>query len=333
MTLSFRPLTAAAALALAFAAPAAHAQSIAIALDSTPDRETQGSYRYVDTMLSTLRDMGWETESFPRDSIGGEDERLDQIRAGILDMSMSNYAVTYQFVPEMRVMQLPYTFANSQHVFDFFTESDYLDTINEELAAEGMHVLAIVPTGGMLGIFNNQKEVRSVSDMQGLRMRALDANQLEMFRMMGADGVVIPFSEVPNALQTGIANGYVNASVVPLAFGQADLFTNFTDARVIMSARVALASTAWWDGLSDEQRAQLEEASLAGLRDVFAWVETSQEESMEALEAAGIAVYRPNDDEIATFRDATASMAELLEDVDPARIEELRAMVADYAPE
>ena len=331
MTLAFRPLSAA-ALAFVLAAPV-HAQSVAIALDSTPDRETQGSYRYVDTLVSTLAGMGWDTELFPRDSIGGEDERLDQIRAGILDMSMSNYAVTYQFVPEMRVMQLPYTFANSRHVFDFFTESDYLDSVNEQLAAEGMHVLAIVPTGGMLGIFNNQKEVRSVADMQGLRMRALDANQLEMFRMMGADGVVIPFSEVPNALQTGIANGYVNASVVPLAFGQADLFTNFTDARVIISARVALVSTAWWDGLSDEQRAQVEEASLTALRDVFDWVEVTQEQSLEALEAAGIAVYRPTDEELATFREATADMADLLEGVEAERIAELRAMVAEHRPE
>jgi len=331
MTLAFRPLSAA-ALAFVLAAPV-HAQSVAIALDSTPDRETQGSYRYVDTLVSTLAGMGWDTELFPRDSIGGEDERLDQIRAGILDMSMSNYAVTYQFVPEMRVMQLPYTFANSRHVFDFFTESDYLASVNEQLAAEGMHVLAIVPTGGMLGIFNNQKEVRSVADMQGLRMRALDANQLEMFRMMGADGVVIPFSEVPNALQTGIANGYVNASVVPLAFGQADLFTNFTDARVIISARVALVSTAWWDGLSDEQRAQVEEASLTALRDVFDWVEVTQEQSLEALEAAGIAVYRPTDEELATFREATADMADLLEGVEAERIAELRAMVAEHRPE
>jgi len=332
MTHPFRSFTAAATLALLCAAPV-HAQSLSVALDSTPDRETQGSYRYVDNLLTSLKDMGWETEEFPRDSIGGEDERLDQIRAGILDMSMSNYAVTYQFVPEMRVMQLPYTFANSQHVFKFFTESDYLDTVNEELAAEGMHVLAIVPTGGMLGIFNNKKEVKSVADMEGLRMRALDANQLEMFRMMGADGVVIPFSEVPNALQTGIADGYVNASVVPLAFGQADLFSNFTDARVIISARVALVSTAYWDSLSDEERAQIEEASLAALKDVFDWVETSQDKAKADLEEAGIAVYEPTDEELATFKDATANMADLLEDVDPARIEELRAMVADHRPE
>lgn len=311
----------------------AHAQSIGIALDATPDREKQATYRYVDNLLGQLKEMGWETEEFPRDSIGGEDERLDQIRAGILDVSMSNYAVANQFVPEMRVMQLPYTFASSRQVFNFFTQSGYLDEVNEKLAADGMRILAVVPSGGQLGIFNNKHEVKSVADMAGLRMRALDPNQLKMFEMMGASGVVIPFSEVPNAIQTGIADGYVNATIVPLAFGQADLFTNFTDAKVIMSARLALASTTWWDGLSAEQQAQLNEASTKALAEVFDFVDTSEAKHRADLDAAGIKVYEPTAEDLATFKDATTDMAGLLEGIAQDRIKELREKAASYPAE
>ncbi len=322
--------TTAAAMLLA---SAASAQSINVALDSNPDREQSGTYRYVDNLFGALAEAGWQTETFPRDTIGGEDERLDQIRAGILDLSMSNYAVATQFVTEMRALQLPYTFENPQHEFSFFTRSDYLDQVNEKLEAEGMRILAIVPTGGFLGIFNNEKEVRSVADMQGLRMRALDANQLEMFDMMGASGVVIPFSEVPNAIQTGIANGYVNASLVPLVFGQADLFTNFTDAKVIMSARLALASTGWWDSLSAQEQATFEAASTDALAEVFDWVDASELTHKRNLEDAGIAVYEPTDEELASFREATLPMSEVLSDVPAERIEELRSFVNEYAPD
>ncbi len=326
-------LTSTATFAALFLASAASAQSVNVALDSNPDREQSGTYRYVENLFTTLEEAGWDTETFPRDTIGGEDERLDQIRAGILDISMSNYAVATQFVEEMRALQLPYTFENPAHEFKFFTESDYLDQVNEELAAEGMRILAIVPTGGFLGIFNNEKEVRTVSDMEGLRMRALDPNQLEMFQMMGASGVVIPFSEVPNAIQTGIANGYVNASLVPLTFGQGDLFTNFTDAKVIMSARLALASTTWWDGLSEEEQATFEKASIDALAEVFEWVDASEVVHKKNLEEAGIAVYEPTEEELATFREATLPMADVLTEVPAERIEELRAFVAEYAPE
>lgn len=322
------------AAALALTTPlagTAFAQSIGVALDATPDRDKQATYRYVDNLLTALKEEGWSTEEFPRDSLGGEDERLDQIRAGILDVSMSNYAMANQFVPEMRVMQLPYTFGSSEQVYKFFTESGYLDEVNEKMAAEGMRILAVVPSGAMLGIFNNKHEVKTVADMSDLRMRALDPNQLKMFEMMGGSGVVIPFSEVPNAIQTGIANGYVNASIVPLAFGQADLFSNFTDAKVIISARLALASTTWWDALSAEEQAQVTEASNKALAEVFEFVDTTEEQHKKDLEAAGIAVYEPTAEELATFKDATAGMGELLTDIPQERVQELREMVAGYA--
>lgn len=320
------------ALALALAS-AAQAQSVNLALDANPDREQSGTYRYSDNLINALDAMGWETETFPRDSIGGEDERLDQIRAGILDLSMSNFAVAVQMIPEMRVLQLPYAFENPAHEFRFFTQSDYLDSINAQLADEGMRVLAVVPNGGFLGIFNDEKQVKSVADMAGLRMRALDPSQLEMFRMMGASGVVIPFSEVPNAIQTGIADGYVNATSVPMTFGQADLFSHFTDARVIMSARLALASTTWWDGLSDEEKAQVEQASLEALTEVFDWVDSSEAAHKAKLSEVGVAVYEPTPEELATFRDAVAGMKETVPHVAPERIDELLDMVSQYAPE
>ena len=320
------------AMLLALAGGAA-AQSVNIALDSNPDRERSGTYRYADNLMKALDAKGWSTEIFPRDTIGGEDERLDQIRAGILDLSQSNFSIATQFVPEMRVLQLPYTFENPEHEYAFLTESDFLDTVNEKLAPEGMMILAVVANGPFLGIFNNKKEVKTVEDMKGLRMRALDSNQLEMFQMMGASGVVIPFSEVPSAVQTGIADGYINPALVPLSQGQVDLFTNFTDARVIMSARLILASTAWWDGLSDDEKAAFQEASSEALREVFDWIDESDGKHKADLAANGIAVYEPGPEEIATFKEATANMADLLTDVPAERIAEIRAEVDEYAPQ
>lgn len=326
-----KKLLATTALILAIAGSAA-AQSVNIALDSNPDRDKSGTYRFADNFLTALEKDGWKTEKFPRDTIGGEDERLDQIRSGILNISLSNFAVATQFVPEMRVLQLPYTFESPDHEYKFFAESDYLETVNKKLAKDGMRILAVVPTGGFLGIFNNKHEVKTVADMQGLRMRSLDPNQLEMFKMMGASGVVIPFSEVPNAIQTGVADGYVNASLVPLVFGQADLFKHFTDAKVIMSARLVLASTSWWDKLSDEEKSEVKTAAAASLKDVFTWVDSTEAENKKALNAAGIAVYEPTADELATFKKATLSMASTLKDVPEDRTEALRKDIAAYAP-
>ena len=50
-------------------------------------------------------------------------------------------------------------------------------------------------------------------------MRALDELQIQTFEQWGAKGTIVSWSEVPNALQTGVAEGYLNPPFVPLVFG------------------------------------------------------------------------------------------------------------------
>ena len=323
-------LTTCAFLGLMLASPAL-AQHVSLAEDSVQDLENSGTARWARTFIETLDKKGWETETFPVNTIGGEDERLDQIRSGILDVSMSDYQKAVQFDPDMFVLRLPYLFQSQEQYTRFMTDSDFVDKVNEKLKGDGLYVLSIVPLGPFMAIFNNKKEVKTADDMKGLRMRALDESQMVLFRNLGASGVVIPFPEVPNAIQTGVADGYVNPLGVPLTFGQADLFTNATDARVFPSMRVALASRAWWDGLSDEQKSQVTEAADAALKDVLDWVPKVHDRQVQDLKDAGIAVYEPTPEELKTFRDATSDMSKNVPNVDSARVDEIVKMVDGYA--
>ena len=308
----------------------AHAASVSIALDAAPNREGSGTYRYVDNLLLSLNEAGWETESFPRNSIGGENERLSMVRTGTLDISMSQYSSAAQFVPEMRVLQLPYIFKDTDHQYNFFVNSHYLDSVNRRLSGEGLRILAVVPTGGFLGIFNDEKTIRTVKDMSGLRMRALDENQLTIFQKMGANGVLIPFSEVPNALRVGIADGYLNASSVPIIFNHTGLLKYFTDAKVIMSARLVLASQYWWDNLTQAEKEQFTSLSLAAQKEVFEWVKVSEDNYHKALVDAGITVYKPTEEELLTFKASVATMNQQVNGVPFERVVQLQKMISDY---
>ena len=311
----------------------AHAASVSIALDAAPNREGSGTYRYVDNLLLSLNEAGWETESFPRNSIGGENERLSMVRTGTLDISMSQYSSAAQFVPEMRVLQLPYIFKDTDHQYNFFVNSHYLDSVNRRLSGEGLRILAVVPTGGFLGIFNDEKTIRTVKDMSGLRMRALDENQLTIFQKMGANGVLIPFSEVPNALRVGIADGYLNASSVPIIFNHTGLLKYFTDAKVIMSARLVLASQYWWDNLTQAEKEQFTSLSLAAQKEVFEWVKVSEDNYHKALVDAGITVYKPTEEELLTFKASVATMNQQVNGVPFERVVQLQKMISDYRTE
>lgn len=309
------------------------AASVNVALDTDPDREKSGSYRYIDNLAQSLKEKGWQINVFPRDTIGSEEERVSRVRSGTLDVSLSRYSAATQFVPEMQVLQLPYTFKNVDHQYHFFAKSDYLDEINKRLASEGLRVLAVLPTGAFLGIFNSEKPIATVSDMVGLRMRALDSNQLSMFEMMGASGVVVPLSEVSNALKTGIVDGYINASSVPLMFNQTDLLHYFTDAKIIMSARLALASQYWWDNLSTDEQRQFTESSIEAQKDVFRWVNQSDTVQKQSLIAAGIDVYEPTEEDLSTFKSALSGMHQQVKGVPLDRVLQLQDKVNSYLPQ
>ena len=72
--------------------------------------------------------------------------------------------------------------------------------------------------------------------------RALDETQIKLFESWGTKGTIVSWSEVPNALQTGVADGYMNPAFVPLMFGHTDFIKHYTNASMVPSPTLALAT-------------------------------------------------------------------------------------------
>lgn len=298
---------------LLLGASQAQAQSVNLALDSPPSYDVQPTYRWAKNFTDKLAEEGFKTELFAYNSIGGEAERFDQLRAGLLNVDMAGYAFGVQLVPEMEVVRLPYVFDDMDHLARFISDSDFLEKVNEKMAPSGARVLAIVPLAGFMGIFNDEHPVASKADLSGIRLRALDASQMNLIKALGADGVVIPFSEVPSALQTGVADGYINPVNVPLTFGHGDLLKYYTNAEIMVGARLALASEQWWDDLSDAEKAKVQAAVDAANADLFDWAASAAAAEGQKLKDAGFEITELSPDARAEFVAATQSMRDTLD--------------------
>lgn len=276
------------AAAMAFAAQAAQAQ-VKIALDSPPDLEGSGSYVWAHTFGEYLKENGIESEEYQRGALGGDDELFDQISQGLLEVSMSPLNIVGSIDNTIYGLRLPYFFEDMAQVDKALEEGGMLAKINEATTPEGVRVLAVDTVGQSSGIFNTKKPVKSVADMEGLRMRALDESQIDLYKAWGADGTIVSWAEVPNALQTGVADGYMNPAFVPLLFGHTDFIKFFTDAAVTPSLRIAIASEDWYQGLSDEDRAIVDDAVAAANKANRDWL-GSQDKVIDQLKEAGVQV-------------------------------------------
>jgi TRAP-type C4-dicarboxylate transport system substrate-binding protein len=273
------------------AAPSLAADSVKVALDSPADLNGSGSYVWAHAFTTYLNDHGMKAEEFQRGALGGDDELLDQVSQGLVEVAMAPLKSAGGLNNLIYGLYLPYFFSDLDEVDKALYDGGMLATINDGTTTKGVRVLAVDSVGLGSGIFNTKHPVNSMSDLSDLRMRALDESQIELFAAWGTTGTIVSWAEVPNALQTGVADGYINPAFVPLMFGHTDFIKYFTDAQVSPSVRIAIASEDWYEGLSDEQRKIVDDAVAAADKANRDWAKSPDRDAdMDKLREAGVEV-------------------------------------------
>jgi TRAP-type transport system periplasmic protein len=273
-------------------ASSALAVDIKLALDGPQDLKKSGSYVWAHKFATILRANDMAVTEYPRGALGGEDERLDQTRQGLLQVNMAAVRSAGKIDKLIFGLYLPYLFKDTAHQIRALEKAGLTKAINKSLEKGGIRIIAFTRPGPPAGIFNTKRPIRTVADMKGLRMRALDAGQIALYKAWGATGTIVSWREVPNALQTGIAHGYINPAMAPLIFGHTGFIKHFTDAQAIIGGRVVLVSLNWYRALSEQQRQLVTKAAQAATAENLKWLKQAGPAQLERLEKAGITVTR-----------------------------------------
>ncbi|MCA0869291.1 TRAP transporter substrate-binding protein [Seohaeicola saemankumensis] len=286
--MSFMKLMGAASVSLAFAFAAPATAEVKIALDSAKDLENSGTYVWAHAFSEYLNANGMEAVEYERGALGAEAEKMDQVQQGLLEVSMSDTKGVGALDGHIIPLTLPYLFPDFASV-DRGLENGMLDKINAGTTPQGVRVIAVAALGSAAGIFNTKKPINSAADMADLRMRALDENQIGVYKLWGTNGTIVAWDEVPNALQTGIADGYLNPPMVPLMFGHTGFIKYFTDAKVGLGTRTVIVSEDWYQGLSADEQKIVMDAAAAATKANREWLATRSAE-LDKLREAGIEV-------------------------------------------
>ena len=289
-------------LLLALMAGPAMAGEVKIALDTPPDLEKSGSYVWAKTLSDHLKANGLSTKIYPRLSLGNEDEKLDQVSQGLLEISCSDLSKVGQINPDIYGFNLPYLFQSVAHLDRVIKNTDFMEKINLATAKQGVRVLALIPAGGFMGLSNSKHRVKTPADMQGLRIRAKNKNQTKFIEAWGAGTVIIPWSEIYTSLQTGVADGYLNSAIVPLMFKHTEVLKYFSDIRYRIILRLGICSEEWFQGLDAKTRDLLGKAVVEADKANRVWQAKVEKKALEDLRAAGVEVYVNTPEEAAQFR-------------------------------
>jgi len=170
--------------------------------------------RYFVEAVEKITDGKISINYFGNSQLGVDSELQQQMLAGDIDIVSCQPAQTTSFVPEVAVFDLPMVFAryNAKTIDKALNDSSFTRLINEGYARKGMICLGFLQ-GATFREMTSNKEVRSIRDFTGVRIRTMDARfHLMFWRALGANPTPLPFTELYMSLQQGVVDAQENAN-------------------------------------------------------------------------------------------------------------------------
>jgi len=222
-----------------------------------------------------------KVEVYPNSTLYKDGEEMEALQLGSVQMLAPSLA---KFGPlgvrEFEVFDLPYMF-DSYADLNKVADGPVGQGLFKKLEGKGIVGLAYWDNG--FKVMSANKPLRTPEDMRGLKMRIQSSKTLDsQMRALGANPQVMAFSEVYQAMQTGVVDGSENtpSNMYTQKHHEVQKYITVTDHGYIGYA--VIVNKKFWDGLPADIRAQLESA----MKDATAYSnEIAKKENDDALEA------------------------------------------------
>ena len=186
---------------------------------------------------------------------------------------------------------IPFLYADNDAVAKVLNDSGAAETQKQILADIGLVQLNEARNyfRGPYRVMASKKPVRTVDDIKGLRFRAFDnKNYIKDYELLGANPLVIAYSEVYMALQ----NGTVDAATCTISALKGENYTEICKYVTLINEYVSsvfvLCGESAYNKLSEENRQILKTCADQLGKDVDALTEEALESNIDAMKADGV---------------------------------------------
>ncbi|MPL95610.1 C4-dicarboxylate-binding periplasmic protein DctP [bioreactor metagenome] len=244
-------------------------------------------------------------ELYPAGQIGSIPESIQSVQMGVIQMCIAPCAIIASYCDDIALMDLPYLLPNDAEVINDVMNGDTGREMMDRLDSVGIHGMGVWFAG--FREMTSNTDINSVADMKGLKMRIMESNILsETYNALGAQPIVVAYSETYNAL----ANGAVSAQENP---AQSTYTMNFYEVQKYIvetyhdaQVHILLSNKAWWDGLDDATKEIMVKAEEAGRAVLNEELPSYTQDCIDKMVKAGCTYHKFTDEQIAEFKEATA---------------------------
>jgi C4-dicarboxylate-binding protein DctP len=240
-------------------------------------------------------------------------EEMEALQLGAVQMLAPSLAKFGPLgVKEFEAFDLPY-------IMD-----DYNDLHKVTQGALGASILKKLEPKGIVGLafwdngfksFSAKFPIKSPADMKGKKFRIQSSKVLEeQMRSLGALPQVMAFSEVYQALDTGVVDGTENPHSNMFTQKMHEVQTHMTLTEHGYLGYAVIVNKKFWDGLPADVRGQLEQAMKDSTAFANKIAKEDNDNALEGIKKSGkTKIYTPTKEEKLAFKKAMVPMHKKME--------------------
>ena len=245
-----------------------------------------------------------KVEVYANSTLYKDKEEMEALQLGAVQMLVPSLAKFGPLgVKEFEMFDLPYIFDNYDQLHKI-TEGPIGKSILAKLEPKGIRGLAYWDNG--FKSFSANTPIKQPSDLKGKKMRIQSSKVLEaQMRALGALPQVLPFSEVYQALQTGVVDGTENpiSNLYTQKMFEVQKHLALTEHGYLGYA--VIVNKKFWDGLPPDVREQLDKAMNESTAFANRIAKHQNDQDLEKVKKSGkTAVYTPTAAEREAFKKA-----------------------------
>jgi C4-dicarboxylate-binding protein DctP len=243
-----------------------------------------------------------KVEVYANSTLYKDKEEMEALQLGAVQMLAPSLAKFGPLgVKEFEVFDLPYIFDNYDDLHKV-TNGPVGQQLLSKLEAKGIRGLAYWDNG--FKSFSANTPIKVPADLKGKKLRIQSSKVLEEeIRALGALPQQMAFSEVYQALQTGVVDGTENpiSNLYTQKMHEVQKHLAITDHGYLGYA--VIVNKKFWDGLPADIRKQLDEAMIQSTRYANQIAKVENDTALEAVKKSGkTQVYVPTKEERAAFK-------------------------------
>jgi C4-dicarboxylate-binding protein DctP len=253
-------------------------------------------------------------EIYPNSTLYKDKEELEALQLGAVQMLAPSLAKFGPLgVKEFELFDLPFIFADKKALAKI-TEGPIGRELLNKLDAKGILGLAYWDNG--FKMMSSNRPIHTPTDMKGLKMRIQASKVLdEQMRVLGANPQVMAFSEVYQALQTGVVDGAENPPSNLYTQKMHEVQKHLTVTNHGYIGYAVIVNKKFWDKLPADVRTQLENAMREASKYANTIAQQENDRALEAVKKAGTTtVYVPNEKEKAAWQAALLPVQKTMAD-------------------